>query len=144
MLVNVREVEIEFGDCDPAGIVYYPNYFRMFDASTAYLFEAALKMKKIAWTRHFGILGIPMVDTGASFRKPSRFGDVVTIQSTIAQFRRSSFEVTHRLLNAGDLAIDCRETRVWAGTDPDDPQKLKAMPIPEAVIAAFGREDGQA
>ena len=51
MLVNSRQVEIEFGDCDPAGIVYYPNYFRMFDAATAHLFEAALGMKKIAWTR---------------------------------------------------------------------------------------------
>ncbi|MFN3400197.1 MAG: acyl-CoA thioesterase, partial [Ferrovibrio sp.] len=71
MLVNTRSVEIEFGDCDPAGIVYYPNYIRMFDASTAYLFEAALGMKKIAWIKHFGIVGIPMVDTGAKFIRPS-------------------------------------------------------------------------
>ena len=53
MLTNRRDVEIEFGDCDPAGIVYYPNYFRMFDASTAHLFEAALGMKKIVWIRRF-------------------------------------------------------------------------------------------
>ncbi len=46
-----QQSEIEFGDCDPAGIVYFPNYFRMFDASTAYLFEAALGMKKIAWIK---------------------------------------------------------------------------------------------
>ena len=114
MLSNSRQVEIEFGDCDPAGIVYYPNYFRMFDASTAHLFEAALGMKKIAWIKRFGILGIPMVDTGARFIKPSRFGDVVTITSTV--------------------------TRVWVGTDPDDPQKLKSMPVPEEVVAAFSRD----
>jgi 4-hydroxybenzoyl-CoA thioesterase len=139
MLTNTREVEIEFGDCDPAGIVYYPNYFRMFDAATAHLFEAALGMKKIVWIKRFGILGIPMVDTGARFMKPSRFGDVVTITSTVTGFKRSSFEVVHQLFNDGRLAIEGRETRVWVSTDPDDPQKLKSLPVPEEVIAAFSR-----
>ena len=137
MLSNSRQVEIEFGDCDPAGIVYFPNYFRMFDASTAYLFEAALGMKKIAWVKRFGILGIPVVDTGAKFAMPSRFGDVVTINSTITGFKRSSFEVVHQLLNGGALAIEGRETRVWVGTDPADPHKLKSLRVPDEVIAAF-------
>jgi 4-hydroxybenzoyl-CoA thioesterase len=137
MLSHSRQVEIEFGDCDPAGIVYYPNYFRMFDASTAHLFEAALGMKKIAWIKRFGIVGIPVVDTGAKFIKPSRFGDVVTITSTLAGFRRSSFEVTHQLFNADALAIEAKETRVWVGTDPADPTKLKSLAVPPEVIAAF-------
>ena len=139
MLSHSREVEIEFGDCDPAGIVYYPNYFRMFDASTAHLFEAALGEKKIAWTRRYGILGIPMVDTGAKFVKPSRYGDVVTITSTITGFKRSSFQVAHQLFNGGVLAIEATETRVWVGADPTDPQKLKSMAVPDEVIAAFSR-----
>jgi 4-hydroxybenzoyl-CoA thioesterase len=141
MLVNSRQVEIEFGDCDPAGIVYYPNYFRMFDAATAHLFEAALGMKKIVWTRRYGIVGIPIVDTGARFIKPARFGDVVTITSTITGFRRSSFEVGHQVFNGGMLAIEARETRVWAGTDPDDTDKLKSVPLPDDVVAALSRGD---
>lgn len=139
MLVGTREVEIEFGDCDPAGIVYYPNYFRMFDAATAHLFELALGMKKIAWIRRFGILGIPMVDTGAKFIKPSRFGDVVRIETSIEAFRRSSFDVGHRLFNGGELAVEGRETRVWVGADPADPQRLGSRPIPQEVLAAFAR-----
>lgn len=141
MLVNSRQVEIEFGDCDPAGIVYYPNYFRMFDAATAHLFEAALGMKKIAWTRHYGIVGIPMVDTGARFIKPARFGDVVTINTTITGFRRSSFDVGHQVFHEGMLAIEARETRVWTGRDPDDPGKLKSVPLPDDVVAALSRGD---
>lgn len=137
MLVSTREVEIEFGDCDPAGIVYYPNYFRMFDTATAHLFELALGMKKIAWTRRFGILGIPMVDTGAKFLRPSRYGDVVTIQSSVTEFGRSRFDVLHKLFNGGELAVEARETRVWVGTDPEDPHKLKSRAIPEDVLAAF-------
>ena len=41
MLVNHRNVTIQWGDCDPAGIVFYPRYFEMFDASTAALFARA-------------------------------------------------------------------------------------------------------
>ena len=139
MLSHSREVEIEFGDCDPAGIVYYPNYFRMFDAATAHLFEAALGMKKIAWTKHFGVVGIPVVETGATFSRPSRFGDVVTITSTLVAFKRSSFEVAHRLTNGGVLAIEAHETRVWAEADPDDAQRIRSRAIPPEVIAAFAR-----
>jgi 4-hydroxybenzoyl-CoA thioesterase len=139
MLSNRREIEIEFGDCDPAGIVYYPNYFRMFDASTAYLIEAALGMKKIAWIKRFEILGIPVVETGATFSKPSRFGDVVTIETSVASFQRSSFIVNHRLFNGGDLSIEAREVRVWAGVDPDNPERIKSRPIPQEVIAALSR-----
>lgn len=137
MLVSTREVEIEFGDCDPAGIVYYPNYFRMFDTATAHLFELALGEKKIAWTRRFGIVGIPMVDTGAKFLKPSRYGDVVTILSSVTEFSRSRFDIGHRLFNAGELAVEAREMRVWTGVDPEDPHKLRSRAIPEEVIAAF-------
>jgi 4-hydroxybenzoyl-CoA thioesterase len=139
MLVNTRSVEIEFGDCDPAGIVYYPNYFRMFDASTAHLFEAALGMKKIAWIRHFGIVGIPMVDTGARFLRPSAFGDVVRIQTTVTELRRSSFVVGHQLFNGDALAVEAHEIRVWAGKDPNNPDGIKSRALPPEVIEALSR-----
>ena len=41
MFVHRRDVQIQWGDCDPANIVYYPRYFEMFDDSTSILFEAA-------------------------------------------------------------------------------------------------------
>jgi 4-hydroxybenzoyl-CoA thioesterase len=43
---NSRTVRIEWGDCDPAGIIYYPRYFEIFDASTAAVFERALGITK--------------------------------------------------------------------------------------------------
>ena len=42
MLVNVRTVRIEWGDCDPMGIIFYPRYFAIFDACTTMLIERAL------------------------------------------------------------------------------------------------------
>ena len=137
MLVNSREVEIEWGDCDAAGIVFYPRYFAMFDASTAYLLEKALGMKKIAWTKHYGIVGIPMVDTGAKFVIPSRYGDVIVIESRAVDIRRSSFDIHHRVLKDGNVAIEAHETRVWTGRDPNDAARIKAVAIPDEVVAAL-------
>lgn len=137
-LVHRRPVTIEWGDCDPAGIVFYPRYFAMFDASTAALFQAALGMPKIAWTRHFGMLGIPMVDTRSKFHTPCAYGDEVVIESRVTAFRRSSFDVTHRLLRQdGALAVEGFETRVWTARHAET-GRIQSVPIPEAVITAFG------
>ena len=46
MLTYVRNTRIEWGDCDPAGIVFYPRYFAMFDSCTTGLFSQALGMSK--------------------------------------------------------------------------------------------------
>jgi 4-hydroxybenzoyl-CoA thioesterase len=138
MFSNTSEVEIQFGDCDPAGIVYYPNYFRFFDNATAALLSAAFKMHKRHWIAHHGIVGIPMVDTGAKFSRPSRFGDVVEIRSEITDLGRSSFGVRHSLFNEGELAIEAHEKRVWVGRDPQDSEKIISLPIPDDVRAALG------
>ena len=132
----VRELEIAFGDCDPAGIVFYPNYFRFFDAATAGLLSEALGSRKVEWTARFGIVGIPMVDTGARFLRPSRFGDLVRIETTVTAIGRSSFEVSHRLHNGGELAVEAHEKRVWAGRADDG--SLRARTIPDAVRTALG------
>lgn len=134
MLVSTREIEIEWGDCDPAGIVFFPRYFEYFDASTGRLFETALGMKKVDWTTHYGIVGYPMVDTRAVFKIPSRYGDVVTIETRAAALRRSSFDIEHRILKDGALAVEGFETRVWTGRDPDDPTRIRSVPIPPEVI----------
>jgi 4-hydroxybenzoyl-CoA thioesterase len=137
MLTYVRNTRIEWGDCDPAGIVFYPRYFAMFDSCTTGLFSQALGMSKFDFIRHYDFLGYPMVDTRAKFLKPTKFGDDVVIETTVTEFRRSSFDVRHRLNLKGELAVECLDTRVWAGRDPGDPAKIKAKPIPPEVIAKF-------
>ncbi len=135
---HTRRHTVEWGDCDPAGIVFYPRYFAMFDWSTAELFAAAFGMTKRLWTAKFGIAGIPMVDTRARFHVPSTFGDVVDIESRVSRFGRSSFDVEHRMLKAGVLAVECWETRVWSVRHPDDPARIKAAPIPAEVVETLG------
>lgn len=132
MFNNSRTYEIEWGDCDPAGIVFYPRYFAIFDASTALLLEAALGMKKSEWVRAHGIAGIPMVDTGANFRRPCSYGDVVTIDSAISEIGRTSFGVKHVLTRNGEIAVEAHEKRVWTGRGENG--ALRAMPLPADVV----------
>ena len=137
MLVYTRNARIEWGDCDPAGIVFFPRYFAMFDSCTTALISQALGMSKYQFTRHYEFQGYPMVDTRARFLKPAKFNDLADIVSEVAEFRRSSFEVKHRISIGGELAVEGSETRVWAAQDPGDPTKLKGMPIPAEVIERF-------
>jgi 4-hydroxybenzoyl-CoA thioesterase len=140
MFVNYREVAIEWGDCDPAGIVFFPNYLKYFDAATNALFLTALGLNKYGMVRKYGIVGIPLVDIATRFIIPSVFGDVVTIESTVAEIKRSSFRMQHRLFKGEALAVEGFETRVWTGHDPDNPDKLKSRPIPDEVIAKLRGE----
>ena len=134
MHVNERTVAIEWGDCDPAGIVFYPRYFAMFDASTGSLFAAVSGMTKFELLRHYDVVGFPMVDTRAKFAIPSRFGDVVRIRTQVTAMRRSAFDVSHTILRADLVAAECWETRVWAARHPDDPDRIRGVPLPPELV----------
>jgi 4-hydroxybenzoyl-CoA thioesterase len=133
-----RQLTIEWGQCEPAGIVFNARYFEMFDISTWMLFENALGVTAHQLAETFGIIGIPLVDARANFLKPVKFGDEVEIASRVTEFRRSSFDVEHRLSSGGELAVEGAETRVWAARDKDNPDKIGAVAIPPDVIARFG------
>ena len=97
---NITTRRIEWGECDPAGIVFYPRFFAMFDNATTLLFSAALGMTKYQFLNKYDCAGYPMVDTRARFLVPARFGDDVTIETTITEIKRSSFQITHHLKKA--------------------------------------------
>jgi 4-hydroxybenzoyl-CoA thioesterase len=136
MFVHRRDVQIQWGDCDPANIVYYPRYFEMFDDSTSIMFEAA-GFSKPDIVRRYGLVGIPLVDTRAKFYIPSTHGDWITIESRIESFKRSSFEVSHKVYKSRQLAIEAFETRVLVGRDHNDPDRLKSAAVPEEIVRKF-------
>lgn len=138
MLTNIRNVRIEWCDCDPAGIIFYPRYFEMFDTSTTVLIERALGMNKIDYLKAYAFAGHPLVETRARFRVPTRFGDEVAIETALVECGRSSFKVEHRLTKAGALAVEGFETRVWVVRPADDPTRIRSQPIPPEVLARFG------
>ncbi len=148
-LVSRRKIQIEWGDCDPAQIVYFPRYLEYFDACTNALFQKA-GLRKDKMLKRYGILGIPLVDLRASFFAPSRLAEVVTVESEIVTWGRSSFVVRHRLFKRGVskreikekhrkavVAVECFETRVWAAVSADDPEKVESRAVPREVMEKF-------
>lgn len=125
-----------WGDCDAAGIVFYPNYYRWMDEATFLLFDSV----GLGWNAlkaRYGAPGTPLVSTHMDYRAPSRFADRLAVECRVSAWGRSSFTVSHRFTRGEAPVAEGWEKRVWVRVDPDDPAKFAAGPIPDEVRAAF-------
>ena len=136
MLKNRKKIRVEWGDCDPARVVFYPRYFAYFDACTHSLFERA-GLSRRNMQEKYQIVGIPLVEVRARFMAPSQFGEEIVVESCVGAFRNRSFQVQHKLYKGEKLAVEAFEIRVLAVQSADDPDKVTARPIPPDVIKRF-------
>lgn len=137
MFISRRRIRVDWGHCDPAGIVFYPNYFRWFDACTSLLFEnAGLPMPMLY--REYGLKGFPLLDARASFSGSSAFGDEMDCESNVTEWSTKTLKVHHRFLRDGAMLVEGFELRVCAIPHPDDPARIKAAPIPDEVKRRLG------
>ncbi|HZU12790.1 MAG TPA: thioesterase family protein [Chloroflexota bacterium] len=114
MAQNSVRRRVEFGEADPAGILFYPNYYRWFDQATHDLFRS------LGWTIALHLeegYAIPLVETGATFRGPVRYDDCVEITSAVTEVRSRSFRVQHTVRHEGHEVCIGFEVRVWARLD---------------------------
>ncbi len=139
MLSNTRIIRVQWGDCDPAGIVYYPRYFEWFDASSILLFEKATGMTKIRMLEKYNGAGLALLEARAVFKVASQYGDDIQVETRVTEFRRSSFFVQHTVKKGDVLALEGFETRLWTTRDPADPMRLKSAPMPDEIRAAFNQ-----
>src|SRR5437879_1825794 len=133
MLKNRKSIRIEWGDCDPAGIIFFPRYFAYFDACTHALLERA-GCRQRDMQSEYGILGFPLVDVRAQFIIPTRYDDDVVVESGVAEFGRTSFQVQHQLFKDDALAVEAFETRVCVALIGEKPGKMEARPIPPEIV----------
>jgi 4-hydroxybenzoyl-CoA thioesterase len=134
---STHEIMVEWGDCDPAGIVYYPAYFKWFDQATYRLFlKAGMTrddIKSGQWKE-----GTPLVAAECAFKRASSTGEKLVMESFVERFGRSSFVIRHIFRDAsGQVAAEGTETRIWARKD-GDARSLKAVSIPEDVKRKLG------
>ena len=130
------KVTVHWGDTDPAKIVFYPNYFAWFDESARLFFDSV----GLSWEmliEKYGIAGLPIVEAKAKFIAPSKFRDEIVVESQITEWNEKTFKVSHAVVNRGRRAVEGYEIRVWAHRHPEDPNRFKAMPIPEEIKAVF-------
>ena len=103
MRISHRNIEVEWGDCDPADIVYFPNYFSWFDSGLMHHFASVGLPKKELLAR-YGLTGWPLLETKARFMKPSTYGETIVLETEIVKFGRTSFDIDYRIKRGADTA----------------------------------------
>ena len=126
-------VRVEFGHCDPARIVWFPNFFRWIDAASRHFFAERGVPRWEETTKTLGVIGTPLVDTHAKFMKTASYGDTLQIRVSIAEWRGKSFVQRYRCMRGDDLIMECDEVRIFAGRKEGDPEAIRALPIPDAI-----------
>lgn len=131
---SVYTVPVEFGDTDPATIVFYPHFFRWFDASAWRLF-AKTGLTLDVLQNEFGLVGLPIAEAQSKFIKPARLGDTLEITSYISEWKRKTFELLHEVRIDGELIAKGMETRVCAAKSEDG--EMRAIMIPDEIRQRF-------
>jgi 4-hydroxybenzoyl-CoA thioesterase len=127
------KLTVEFGDCDPAQIAFYPNFFRWYDAAARHFFE---KCGVPAWRdleKSDGIIGTPVVEIHSNFMRPTTYGDEIEICTFIEEWHADRFVMSHRMSRGEKLLAQSSETRIFAIRHPEDSTRIKAVPIPSAI-----------
>ena len=105
---------VQFGDCDPARIVWFPNFFRWIDAASRNFFVQCGVPPWFETEKTHGIIGTPLVDTKARFIKTASYGDTLEIYTHIGEWRAKSFVQNYSLRRGADLIMECEEVRIFA------------------------------
>jgi len=131
----VYEVEVMFGDCDPAGIVFFPNFSRWMDASSLNFFvKCGLQpWRELVKTR--GIIGTPLLEIHTKFISTATYGERLQIHTSIAEWRDKVFIQKHVVKRGDTLLCEGSETRAFCIRHPEDPDRIKAIAIPADIKA---------
>jgi YbgC/YbaW family acyl-CoA thioester hydrolase len=128
--------QVQWGDCDPAGIIFYPTYFRWMDAASWALMDAIggygpKRMRE----EH---LAMPLVSAECQFIAPALHGDRCEVRSRIARFGGASFVVAHEIAREdGTTLAKGSETRVWGRFASGPGTPMRGEKIPDALKALF-------
>ncbi len=113
MIVFESERLIDWGDCDAAGIVFFPNFFAWVDGHF-HQFTDSLGFDHRTLMRDYGLLGTPLKDTRCTFHAPASYGDRLTIASRVTKIGQSSLSSAYRFTRGDTLIAEAMETRVMA------------------------------
>jgi 4-hydroxybenzoyl-CoA thioesterase len=129
--------KLAWGECDPAGIIFYPNYYRFMDEAAWALFASAGYDAERMRAENFSL---PLVDSRCEFFSSPKFGDEIEMRSQVSKWGRSSLSLSHEFVIASDGRLLARgnESRVWCRYEAGPGSALKSMPIPQDVRAALG------
>jgi 4-hydroxybenzoyl-CoA thioesterase len=122
-----RERLIRFSHCDPAGIVYFVNFFDMIGGVVEDWFREAigLPFQEMHLERR---VGFPIVNTGCEFLRPAHLGDTLRLELAIAKLGRSSIEFVIHGSVAGEEKFRARHKVAMVSLDT-----FRPLPIPDEM-----------
>lgn len=132
-----RERRIRFSDCDPAGIVFYPQYFVMLNGLVEDWVDEALvaDAERLVIERR---VGLPTVRLEAEFRAVSHMGDAVELVLEVERLGGRSLTLNLRCDGAGrELRMSVRQVLVTTSLVTH-----RAIDIPPDLRAAIARSTG--
>ena len=133
------ERSVRFSDCDPAGIVFFPQYLVMLNGVVEEWFDTALALRyaDLIGPRR---LGLPTVRLEVDFTAISRHGDSLRWELSLAHLGRSSFTLLHDVLGADGVRLRARQVVVCTSLDT---HRAQALPDDlRAALQAYGARAG--
>ncbi len=108
-MIKTFSIQVSFGDCDPAGIVFYPNIFRWMDAT----FHGSLRAYggHGAVCRTLDSAGLGLVDASVQFHRPMRDGDLLRIDIERLGWTRRTLTLNYAGYVGDGCAFTGREVR---------------------------------
>lgn len=110
MALVEHAVDVSFGDCDPAGIVFYPNYFRWMDATFHRLLQERVG-GHAHLCRELGAVGIGLMEVGMNFRMPVRDGQRIMLRLTGIDWGSRSLTLRYDAETDGRTVLEGYEKR---------------------------------
>jgi|SRR5215204_1215675 len=132
-------IPVRFGDCDPAGLVYYPALFHYCHAAMEEFFAArcGLSYARLVAERR---LGFPTVNVRAEFYSPFVYGDEAEVEVWVSAVGRTSVTFEYRLRRASDQTLCATATHVQVAMSLDE---RRAVPVPAELRRAFQQSSPQ-
>jgi len=127
------DVTVRFGDCDPAGIVFFPQYLVMLSTLHERWFTEALG---VPYPDYIGRrkLGLPTVRLECDFTAVSRHGDRLRQHLAVAKLGRTSLELAAEYDCGGELRARFRQVMVCTSLETH-----RSHPLPDDLRLGMQR-----
>jgi 4-hydroxybenzoyl-CoA thioesterase len=139
-------VTVAWGDCDPAGIVFYPRFQAWMDTNSHVLARAMGITREDVLPPNPRLVGLPLVAIQTQFLAPARMDDVLEVRTWVSRVGQSSLSLRHEIQRVDSeptLLVRGREERVYVGRDELGAMRPRALtPHMRAVLARFADPAG--
>ncbi|AEB09000.1 acyl-CoA thioesterase [Desulfobacca acetoxidans] len=133
------EVRVRFGDTDPYGIVYFVSYFRYCHQAIEEFLRSLELLPEETFRNVPEGFGLPIVEAHGKFLRPTRYGDLVEIDTRIQELRRKAIIFHFDFFLAGKSDLIAEGTATMVAISP----QWRAIPLPERIQTRLSRAGGK-